>query len=621
MSEALERRNQNVERVAMTTLVDICIQGDGESPFQAESANVSGRGMQVRTSYLPEIGDELVCRFEHDSREILVEGRVAWRAEGLDSGEFGIQFTALDATSADVLRGLRSNEHPVAEVRRTASRLFSLDDEESPAEEGWLASGDRVKLHIAGLAAPMKACVHDGSERKVRVGSSLEFLKVGRPLQIEDLEGGQSRGAHVDSVNVVLNPSTAVPELVVMLRYEGVSPTPPPARASVRPGAAPRAVAANAPDYDDAHFDGADDDVDAPDFVPERLKPAAEAIKQRLDGVFGSMKSVAQQAGGVVGRTVGSATETVKRLADKKPTRKPMASSGSVRHSGPRRTTAPPAHRRASLADAGVVARERTGSRATMRPQARSIPPTAPASDERRRRLGILGAIAVVGLGGSALLVRGLSSNEVAPSAALSATTAAPTSGPALPANAATAGAQPVVAVAPPAPAPPGGIVAEVPLFGARPVATAEAARAPATDVSDAAAEKMAAAAAVDDEAFAEEEPPAAPERAVEVPPWGRGKLYLPTVHRVRLDAAGSEIAGAVEAHGFTVVIPGRKTLESGRSIEKRDRRIAVAKASNTARGASIHFEFRGPVPAYRVRLKKDYVEFLISAPEEVAAR
>lgn len=60
--------------------------------------------------------------------------------------------------------------------------------------------------------------------------------------------------------------------------------------------------------------------------------------------------------------------------------------------------------------------------------------------------------------------------------------------------------------------------------------------------------------------------------------------------------------------------------MESGRAIEKRDRRIAQAKASNTARGASIHFEFRGGVPGYRVRIRKDFVEFLISAPEEGVA-
>ena len=96
----------------------------------------------------------------------------------------------------------------------------------------------------------------------------------------------------------------------------------------------------------------------------------------------------------------------------------------------------------------------------------------------------------------------------------------------------------------------------------------------------------------------------------------------MPTIHRIRLDGEGTEVVGALESNGFTVVVPGRKPMESGRSIEKRDRRIVQVKASSTARGASVHFEFRGPVPGYRVRLRKDFVEILVSAPEDgVAAR
>lgn len=80
-------------------------------------------------------------------------------------------------------------------------------------------------------------------------------------------------------------------------------------------------------------------------------------------------------------------------------------------------------------------------------------------------------------------------------------------------------------------------------------------------------------------------------------------------------------MAGAANADGFTVVVPGRKAMESGKSIEKRDRRIAAVSANNNAEGATVKFEFRGPVPPYRVRLRQDFIEFLISAPEETLAR
>ncbi|HSC89919.1 MAG TPA: PilZ domain-containing protein, partial [Polyangiaceae bacterium] len=481
----MERRNQNVERVELTTLVDICIQGDEGTPFQAESANVSGRGMQVRTSYLPEIGDELVCRFEHASREILVEGRVAWRAEGEDSGEFGIQFTALDASSAEVLRNLRA-QRAVASPSPVASRLFSLDNE--PEDDAWLNSGDKVRLHIEGLAAPMKASVHDGGERKVRVGSSLEFLKVGRALEIEDLRGGRTRGAQVDSVNVVLNPSTSVPELVVMLRYEGASPTPPPAHA--RTTSARAAAPSAEPEQDDDWSDVDEDETfeEAPSLLPERFRPAAEALKVRLGEVFGSVKSVAGQAGGVMGRSFGQASAGMKRLSARKPARR--STSAAPRSSAPRRTTAPPAHRRSSLADAGVVSRDRVDSRASLRPQAASIPAEAPlGSAERTRRLAAIGALAVVILGGSAALLRSRGEGDV-PALAATTTNTAGTSPGAPGAAAPTAGAPGTVAAVPAAnsavASAPGAVVAEVPLFGPRALSTSETASAPASDMSDA---------------------------------------------------------------------------------------------------------------------------------------
>ena len=71
---------------------------------------------------------------------------------------------------------------------------------------------------------------------------------------------------------------------------------------------------------------------------------------------------------------------------------------------------------------------------------------------------------------------------------------------------------------------------------------------------------------------------------------------------------------------GFTVLIPGRKVMEGGKQIPKRDERIARVRTNNGSSGAQVTFEFRDGVPAYRVRLRKDYVEFLISAADPKAA-
>lgn len=616
-SSDTERRAPNVRRVDLTTLVEICGQ-DGVVPaFEAESCNVSGHGMHVRTSFLPEIGDGLVCRFEHKGSEVLVEGRVAWRAEGEDGGEFGIQFTALDAASVDVLGSLALKSAP----RPPAVARGEEETEETP--RAGAEPGSRVKLHIDGLGAPMKARVHDGNPRKVRVGSNLEFLKVGRSLEIEDVQAGLRQGAHVDSVSVAMNPSTKVPELVVVLRYEGAESTPAPsvvdgevdeksaspARPSALRGAALR----------DDELD--QDDEDAPEDDEEhgsRFLRGAEVLRKRLEDVARGASHAARGAQDVLGRVGGSVAVNAAKLAHGAGAQlKRGAERGDVR----RRTAAPPPTVRSSVQ---ALRGTRSEATASLRPQRSRVPSTperssAPAAalalPSSKRRIMALGAGALL-LVGSALALRG--KGESAPlSQAVPRASVTPPANPAVAQPAAAAAAAPsVIASANPvalaAQAPPGGVVAEVPLFGPKAMATSEPA--PLAAAPDTAtAERMAAAAAASDEAWEDEAPKAT---ASQVKPWGRGKLHLPTIHRVRLDGAGAQLAGAIESTGFTVVVPGRKAMESGRSIEKRDKRIAQVKASNTDRGASITFKFRGKVPSYRVRLQKDFVEFLISAPE-----
>src|SRR6185437_13326583 len=103
--------------------------------------DVSARGMHMRTAYLPENGAPLVCRFEDGGREIVVEGKVAWRREGSRGGEFGIEFTALDSSSVGALRDLCDGAAGGAE-------------EAAPAvDEAKAEVGSRVRLHIDGLGS------------------------------------------------------------------------------------------------------------------------------------------------------------------------------------------------------------------------------------------------------------------------------------------------------------------------------------------------------------------------------------------------------------------------------------------------------------------------------------
>jgi hypothetical protein len=185
-----------------------------------------------------------------------------------------------------------------------------------------------------------------------------------------------------------------------------------------------------------------------------------------------------------------------------------------------------------------------------------------------------------------------------------------------------------------------GPVTANVPLFGPTPLTTTEPAPlgpppgmdAAGTEASEKADARASLGSRAADQAFVEEEE--GPSRGAErdgaesrsessksdkkpedVAPWGHGRVREPTIHRLRLDGPGAKLAGTVDPTGFTVVVPERKVMEAPSGIAKRDARIARIRAVNTPNGAQISFRFKDSVPSYRVRLRKDYVEFLISEP------
>jgi len=168
----------------------------------------------------------------------------------------------------------------------------------------------------------------------------------------------------------------------------------------------------------------------------------------------------------------------------------------------------------------------------------------------------------------------------------------------------------------------PRGIVAQVPLFGATPMATAEAAPlnpAPVTPTLDEYSMSK-------DQAFTDRivTPPAAkssddsePESQEAATVFQVGRMELPHIHRLRLDAPGTALQGSKSPSGFTVLIPGRKVMENGSAIASRDDRIVNVRVANTPAGSKVTFRFRKDVPGYKVRLRNDYVEFFINSPEK----
>lgn len=193
MDNEADRRAAGAARIAFEALVEV---GGASGPsFEARSTDVSRDGMHLRGSFLPEIGQPLTCRFEAGQETVLASGDVAWRRESEQEGEFGVRFTSVDAESAEVLeRILRVAANPAVQP------------------------GARVRLHIDGVASPIRARVRDTTENGLNVGTELSYLKVGKDLELEDAATGNRHSARLDGVTLEIDRASQIPQLVVSLR-------------------------------------------------------------------------------------------------------------------------------------------------------------------------------------------------------------------------------------------------------------------------------------------------------------------------------------------------------------------------------------------------------------------
>ncbi len=201
MSTEIERRAPGAIRIPFEALVEV---GGAMGPgFEAQAVNVSEEGMLLRTAYLPELGQPLTCRFDVGAGEpILASGEVVWINQSGKGGEFGIRFADLEPESVTTLRG-----------------LLGLDRAGDESAEPVALIGSKVRLHIGGLSAPMRARIRDAKDDDVVVGSELGFLQVGKSLDLEDVDSGKRRAARIDTVQVEVDSGSQVPQLVVRLRY------------------------------------------------------------------------------------------------------------------------------------------------------------------------------------------------------------------------------------------------------------------------------------------------------------------------------------------------------------------------------------------------------------------
>ncbi len=604
MNTNQERRVEGIKRVPVEALVEVCGLRDDVPAFEAESRNVSDRGIRLRTAYLPELGAPVVCRFDNGGHEVLAEGVIAWCSPQARGGEFGVRFTALNSRSAQVLGQMcRGDATGSDEVRAESPE---------PGPGRTLTAGTRVKLHIEGLSSPMRARVQQGDSAQICVNSSLEFLKLGKRLQLENVDAGDQSEAYIDGIDVVIDPDSGIPQLVVVLRSQDVENTPEPSIIDTKDN--PGLRHSNRTESKSQEPASAEATQAGVDSIAEDVAAMRGSLQKSLSK-FGLLvkitgtraasisKSLCDQGAPVVQRWVGSWSGGRRQKVD--------------RTKLPRRTSPPPTQ---------VAAGTSRGLRPQATPNARPDAVSATPAVSRRKTV-------LVGAGAAALLVTviAVASHSGAPSEASNSSN--PLARAAASAQLASPNA-PQPGLATPAAAPSGSaLMAPVPLFGQTAMATLEPAPLippPGTSAmnpmaaQEMAAAKAATAAVAPGTEFASEEPSdtdksdgSSATKPEDVAPWGKGKMRDPVIYRVKLDGPGTAIQGKTFSKGFSVIIPHRKAMESPKGYAKQDARVELVSAANGDSGVKLLWRFKDAIPGYRVRLRKDTVEFLISSKSE----
>jgi len=607
-ADGQERRAGEGKRVHFEALVAIGEMVGGG--FEAESIDVSPEGMRLRTAYLPAIGDKLVCRFDGMGAEVVAEGEVIWKNQEARGGEFGLRFIDLDPDTAEAVRAMCGS--------------LGGSDEEAPTQEAQEAPqvprGARVRLHIEGLGSPMKARVREAAAKELEVGSNLEFLKVGRSLELEDVDQGKRREATIAHVKVDIDPVTNVPQLVVSLRYdkEPSAEASAPAlknkgdksekRVSARPSSAPptrratetltsekvadprksRPSLAELASANDAESSAEDaDESDAPPGVGARAAQAGRAVAGKIGPVLAGAGARAKGAlGGILAAVQKKRTERAE----------------ATKVEAPRRTTSP--------APGGALKSE---GRRLVRDDAEDesnndeAPPPAMRGPRRAAVGAAVGLILVLAIFG---VSRAIGSHGSTTANAEGASTAAP----ALPAPSGAPVAAPAALAAVGAPGTP---TANVPLFGATPLSTTEPVPAP-TPSGAALAAAAPAPDGADGEAGDDAEAPSGSagdgKSTAPLKEWGQGTVSHPVTLKLKMDGPIERINGAAGAMGFTISLPDRRSVSSTTDLARKDKRLASVNVVNTSHGAEVTIQFRDGVPPYLAKVKGDRLEIALGS-------
>jgi hypothetical protein len=105
----------------------------------------------------------------------------------------------------------------------------------------------------------------------------------------------------------------------------------------------------------------------------------------------------------------------------------------------------------------------------------------------------------------------------------------------------------------------------------------------------------------------------------VHAAPFSNGPVPHGSVLKIKMDGPIEKIEGAPAATGFSVQLPGRKSLEAASPLAARDGRIASIRVTNGQGGADLDVAFKDGVPNYLVRAKGDVLEIVLASPGPMA--
>jgi hypothetical protein len=565
MSKESDRRAPGAARVAFDGMVEV---GGSLGPsFEARAIDLSGEGMHLATAYLPDIGQPVTCRFDvGGGAQVVAAGEVLWREDQGDGGEFGIRFTNLDGASASALERI----------------LSGPTDPGAPPDA---PVGAKVRLHIDGLASPMRARVKDSLGPMVTAFSELGFLQMGKPLDLEDTTSGSKRPAIIDRVSIEVEPENRIPQLVVTLLYDDEAgradrsapeeavihmPMPEPmhaddvaqayeARAESDEGGAPADAAEPLPAPKATAFSA---NISA-DAAPQATLDD-DASPEPMTKLKGAIARGATAFGPAMSKLATRAKTTVALLAAKR-----RGGSGDDVAIPMRRTTAPPPDGALHTSGRKVVRGE---------PAVEAEETGAPKFKVNRKRAMAIGAIGV------AAILAGVALRKPAP---------------------------PVAATAAP--------VAATAALAAAPVQAQEPAPQPTmtSPFANAAGDNAAMAGGADfDDEGAEPASPVAHGKKGKPASFGNGPVGKGNVLRLKMDGPIDRILGAAQPTGFAVVIPGRKSLDAAGPLAARDPRIASIEVANEGNGAQLTVAFKDGVPNYKVRAKGSSLEIVLANPK-----